>query len=103
MPGARNYGRPGVREHRDRGPCRLPRKRAAFPCDNLHRSGKPARQARRAGTLTARVPSAMTPLADAPVRRCPDDGVNPFLWEEHGEIPRRGQSPVAGPTAELES
>src|SRR5215469_15269655 len=36
-------------------------------------------------------------------RRCPDDGMNPSLWEEHGEIPRRGQRPVAGLAAELAS
>jgi hypothetical protein len=29
--------------------------------------------------------------------------MNPCLWEEHGEIPRRGQSPVAGLASELES
>src|SRR6266496_1334104 len=29
--------------------------------------------------------------------------MNPCLWEEHGEIPRRGQSPVAGLAAELAS
>ncbi len=29
--------------------------------------------------------------------------MNPSLWEEHGEIPRRGQSPVAGLAAELAS
>src|ERR1700740_682725 len=36
-------------------------------------------------------------------RRCPDDGTNLSLWEEHGEIPRRGQGPVAGLAAELAS
>jgi len=29
--------------------------------------------------------------------------MNPSLWEEHGEIPRRGQSPAAGLAAELAS
>jgi hypothetical protein len=29
--------------------------------------------------------------------------MNPSLWEKHGEIPRRGQSPVAGLAAELAS
>src|SRR5215468_8782299 len=29
--------------------------------------------------------------------------MNPCLWEEHGEIPRRGQSPLAGLAAELAS
>jgi hypothetical protein len=29
--------------------------------------------------------------------------MNPSLGEEHGEIPRRGQSPVAGLAAELAS
>jgi hypothetical protein len=29
--------------------------------------------------------------------------MNPFFWEEHGEILRRGQSPVAGLAAELAS
>ncbi len=38
-----------------------------------------------------------------PFRRCPDDGMNPSLREEHGEIPRRGKSPVAGLAAERES
>jgi hypothetical protein len=38
-----------------------------------------------------------------PFRRCPDDGMNPSLREEHGEVPRRGHSPVTGLAAELAS
>ena len=39
----------------------------------------------------------------APSGRCPDDGTNPCLREEHGQIPHRSQSPVAGLAAELAS
>ena len=35
--------------------------------------------------------------------RCTDDGVNSCFLEEHGEIPRSGQSKVAGLAAELET
>src|SRR5262245_50511673 len=38
-----------------------------------------------------------------PFRRCPDDRMHPSFGEEHGQIPRRGQRPVAGLAAELAS
>jgi hypothetical protein len=48
------------------------------------------------GTSAAPGSQARRSAGRVPFRRCPDDGTNPSLGEEHGEIPRRGQSPVAG-------
>ena len=60
---------------------------------------------RSPGPVASAAPVSLAGLSAGrvPFRRCPDDGMNPCLGEEHGEIPRRGQSPVAGPAAELAS
>jgi hypothetical protein len=55
------------------------------------------------GTSAAPVPLAEAVSGPGSFRRCLDDGMNLSLWEEHGEIPRRSQSPVAGLAAELAS
>jgi hypothetical protein len=48
-----------------------------------------------------RVPSGLSG-ARAALSRCPDHGTDLSLGEEHGEVPGRGQGPVAGLGAELE-
>src|SRR5262252_8170092 len=73
-----------------------PAKACPRGCGGTRRSPGPVTSASRAW-LAAAVSGR------APFRRCLDDGVNPSLGEEHGEIPRRGQRPVAGLAAALAS
>jgi hypothetical protein len=66
-----------------------------------HPAGPNRAKRSRSARLAESPPRAEAVSGPGPFRRCPDDGMHPSLWEEHGEIPRRGQSPVAGLAAEL--
>jgi len=98
-----------------------PRSRSARRCPGRGSSPAPRRVLRSTGRMHRRrrlrfhpgrrqalAPAASVWLTEAvsgpgPFRRCPDDGMNSSFWEEHGEVPRRGKSPVSGLAAELAS
>ena len=88
---------------RTRGPPQLLEDHRATPANRKPRGCGGTR--RSPGPVTSAAPGQLAePVSGpGPFRRCPDDGMNPSLGEEHGEIPRRGQSPVAGLAAELAS